>query len=658
MRKTLLVFTLGILLLSFVSADIVITQQPDQLYNLGDIAKTPVKITTIEGIENFFSALLICNGIETEVHKQYISLPAGEEQEINIAIPLITSFIGRTTGTCIIKPVLGEEYSITDEFIISDLININLDLDETEFKPEQEIIITGDAIKENSENVKGFVDLTIIADNSTDQIKVSNTVKNGFFSLNFSMPEKTKAGQYLVKLEVYEKEDESNKTNYGFTDFNILITQVPTSLELIINEPVMPGENLQLKTVLHDQTGEKIESSSGIIIKNSLGELIEQTQIATDEYLSIPIAYNEAPTEWSVEAFSNNLETQEEFNISENEKADVNIINKTIIIENKGNVPFNETLIINIGNTTMNLNSYLEVDETEKFKLTAPEGEYEVEVNNKGEKITKTVFLTGKAVDVESISNYSLVKKSLIWIIVILILIAIIYLIFKKGYQKSFFAYMTKKKNQKKETIPAPIKQSNPLIDFKEKAELSLSIKGNKQTADIICVKVKNKKELNDAARQRLTQIAETAHNQKAAIYENQDSLFFILSPIKTKTFKNHKISAEISQGVKKSLDAYNKLAKQKIDYGISLNEGTIIAKLEKNKFQFMSLGTLMALSRKIASISDGKILVSKDLNQKFTREIKTKKLEKNDVYEIQEVKKTKEETKKFINDFIKKLDK
>ena len=148
------------------------------------------------------------------------------------------------------------------------------------------------------------------------------------------------------------------------------------------------------------------------------------------------------------------------------------------------------------------------------------------------------------------------------------------------------------------------------------------------------------------------------AEEEKATVYENQGNLFFILAPLKTKTFKNERPAIELAQRIKKELDQHNKMAKQKVDFGISVNNGSIIAKQEGDKVKFMSLGTLITISKKIAHISQGEILLGEKIKEKVMTEIKTEKemKGKTPVYEIKEMK-NKTANKKFISDFIHRLE-
>ena len=659
MKRIIFLLVFVILLTSLASADIIIKEQPKDIYSLGEIVRLPIKIATLSGIEDFLSMRLICNGAETEIHKQYLSISPGGEQEINAAIPLTPQHIGRTYGTCVVKTSIGTEYALSKEFQISNNIFIELEEEKTEFAPEESIIIEGTAVKENGQNVQGFVNLEI------GENLVSDTVKNGYFFLNTSLPKDTKAGQYLTKLNVYEKDGNGNISNQGFLDYKILITQVPTSLEIIFEKSeVIPGEDFRAKAVLHDQTGDKIESTAVLTLKNERGKILNQVDVATDECLEYPIAYNQPPVEWKIIAESSGLVTEEKFDIGEKETADIRIINSTVIITNKGNVPYNETVVIKIGNSTVDFEIYLEVDEIKKYTLNAPDGEYNIEIRSKESKITGNAILTGSAIGIEEVGGFfGFIKFPLVWVFLLLILGFMLFMIFKKGYRKAFIGYITRRNIKKTVGDNLPItRKISPLISSNNPAELSLSIRGEKQEVSLICLKIKNEEELekNDMAKEVLQKITNLAEEHKAVTYQNQNNVIFMWVPIKTRTFKNQKKAIEIAQEAKEILDGYNKLAKKRIDYGISLNYGTIIAKSEKEGLKFMSMGSLVTEARKLALLSEGEVYLSEKMHEKTISDVKADKHEKkgNTVYTVKEMRKKSVETKKFIHNFIEKLEK
>jgi len=661
MGRIVLSLVFLIFLISAVSADVIITQEPNEIYSLGDTMNLPMKITTISNIASPFTINLICNGIETLVYYETLVLSAGEEAERNPKIPLNQDSIGRPTGTCVLKAILGgETYELTESFEISDYIDIAITEQKSEAAPKENIVLEGNAIKKNGEAVQGIGELRIIRDNET-VIENIDTVKNGYFYFNFSFPGDSPAGQYLVQLDIYENDLLGQKTNKGFINYNLLIAQVPTSLEIVFDTlNVEPGTDLKVKTVLHDQTGVPIEATSIITIKNSDNEIMDQIEKATGKFLEFPIKYNEPAAEWKIVALSSRITTESSFEIIEKEDVEIVLINRTITIINKGNIPYcNKSVLIKIGNDSVNVDVCLEVDEEQEYILTAPEGEYQVDVISEGEeRISKSVMLTGRVVDVREVSKKGFVKRPLVWIFLIGILGFVAFLFFKKGYKRNFIGYITKRK-ESKETTPL-IKGS--LLNTKNKAELSLSIKGDKQNVSVVCLKIRNLQEISSkkgVVEESLQKIISLVEEKKGYIYENNENLFFIFAPVNTKTFSNERTALDVAQKITSALTEGNRLYKDKIDFGIGLNYGTIVAKKEKEVLHFMSMGTLITTAKKTANASKGEILLGEKMNDKLRTDVRTEKEMhgSTELYKIKEIK-VKGDHKNFLSNFVKKLEK
>jgi len=670
MRRILISILIVIFLLSCASAEIIIEKQPEAVYNLGDSITIPVIIKATSDISGTFKMNLFCEGRQENFYQNDVALLTGEEKRFEASVILTKERIEEIKGNCKIKGTFRDDYVLTKEFKISDLIEITLKEYKLEFKPGEFLIIKGDAIKENGEGVEGFINLEIIKENTSESLTQLSTINKGFFSMNVSLPKETKAGAYLVKLDAYEKDIQEQITNKGFTNYNILVTQVPTSLEIVFeNAEVEPGTSLKVKIILHDQTGESIDTTGIITIKNNKNEILEQIEKPTDEFLEFPVAYNEPAAEWKVTAVSNKLTSEAIFSITEKEDVEILLINRTIKIINKGNVPYcNKSVLVKIGNESLNIDTFntcLEVGKEKEYLLSAPEGEYEVKIiSEEEEMISKNVVLTGKAVDVKEISKKGFRKYLVVWIFIIVILGFVAFLAFKKNYRKNFFAYISKKKDKDKDkdkehTIPLG---KDSLVETKNKAELSLSIKGNKQNASLVCLKIKNLRELETHKgniRETLQKIVDFAEEKKSAIYQNQDNLFLILAPVKTKTFSNEKNTLELAQKTEKILKEHNRLFKQKIEFGISVNYGTLIAKQEKEILKFMSMGTLITTAKRIASISKGEILLGEKLRERLGSNVKVEKQIHGNttVYLIKEIK-NRDEHKNFLSNFVKRLEK
>ena len=668
MKRTIIPLILVILFLSTVSAEIIINEQPQDVYNLGDLISIPTTIKAVSGITGIFQMDLFCEGHQINFYRNGISLNPGEEKNFDASIVLVEDMIGELKGECKVKAMLGEVYVLTREFKISDYLEIKMDEDKKEFNPGESIIIQGSAIKENGKDVNGFIDAEIImaGNESSENIMQPGTINNGFFLLDIPVPSDTKASSYLVKLNAYEKDSQGDITNNGFVDYNIVINQVPTNLELIIeNQEIEPGTNLILKTVLHDQTGESIESNSVIIIKDNSNLVMEQTDLANGESLEYFIKYNKVPAEWKIFAESNGLVTESTFTILEKAEIRVDIINKTVVITNIGNIIYNKTVLVKVDDESLNIDVNLRIDESQKYVLKAPDGEYLIEViTEEGNELSEMTMLTGKAISIkEAKGEFSrAVRNPLIWIFLIMVLGAVAFFFFRKVRKKTFSgkSFTFKKKDKPQTQKPA---KNKSLVNSSNTAELSLSIKGDKQDASVICLNIKNAEEIKSKkgnAEEILQSLVKLAEEHKAVTYENQNNIFFILAPIKTKTYKNEKTSVKIAQEIKNILSEHNKTANQKIDFGVSLNHGAIIAKKEGTGIKFMSMGTLITGAKKIASISKREVLLSETINDRLRSHLKTEKhtRDKVPVFTIQQVKKDNEDNKKFIRSFLKRMDK
>jgi len=657
MKREITSLILVIFLCSFISAEIIFTEPLETIYNLGEVINVPVTIKTVSDTSGVFQMDLICDGTKINFYKYSgIQLSAGEEKKIDSSLLLIQNIIGNEKGTCRIKAILGAEYSLSDEFKISDSLIIDSSLSQIEFDPEETISISGTVTRENTEKSNGFIQARIISDN--EEVVKDGTINEGEFELDLTIPSKMKAGNYILRITATEKDSDGIITNNGIKDFDIKIKQKQNNLELILEDTeFLPEESVKIKAILHDQTGESIESSVYITIKNSDNKIIEQKEISTEEYLEYKIEQGELPSEWKIYAVSNKLSAEKEFSILEKESAEINIINRTIYAENTGNIFYNKTLLVEIDDEPLNLEIELKVGESKKYVLNAPDGEYTIKISSEEHgEISELVSLTGNAIGIKELFNYNSLNIYM-WILFIFGLFMAMLVSWNKVYKKNFFERIKIRNREKKE-------KETPVIgkgDSKKgsTAEISLSIKeGDKQEANFVCVKIKNLKDTKakrGSGYETIEKLRELGEGYKATIYEDKDYLFFILAPAKTRTFKNEKTALELAEKIQEILIDHNRRFSEKINYGISLDSGAIIAKIENGIFKFMSMGPLVISSRKIASLSNENILLSEKMNEALRLVAKTEKeiIDGTSVYRLTKVKKENEDARKFISKFM-----
>src|SRR3989344_1806041 len=160
--KKIVIFLVMLLFLPLISSEIIINQQPNAVYNLGDVITIPTTIKSPKNVAGVFQMDLICEGKQENFYKNGVSLAPGEEKKIEASLILTKNIIGEMKGECRVKTFLGEDFSLTNEFKISDFITINTTFENKEFSPGEVITITGKASKENGQTVNGFIEFSII----------------------------------------------------------------------------------------------------------------------------------------------------------------------------------------------------------------------------------------------------------------------------------------------------------------------------------------------------------------------------------------------------------------------------------------------------------------------------------------------------------------
>lgn len=647
-KLTLFVILFTFLLVN-VSANIELTQEPDSLYNLGDKIQIDAKITPDGELSELITFYLTCSNGEVEVYKEFLYIT--NETQKTIMIPLIKEFIGETKGQCEIKSTIGtsSKKSISKTFKISDLLKIEIDSSK-EFTPGEIAKIKGTATRETGLPANGTIESII------NGISTTTEITNGNFEIEITLPENTKAGEYNIEIKAYEKNKFNTITNHKEETKKIRIKQIPTNIEIILEEKnIQAGEILIGKIVLNDQTGEHIKTNAYIAIKNNQNETIKQIETETEKEFQYEIPYYEKPSTWTISTYSEEIINKLDFKILEKKDLSINIANKTLIVENKGNVRYNDTIIVRIGEQELQVPIDLEIKEIVKYQVRAPNGEYKIQVGD----VEQMMMLTGNAIRLDKITDTNSSSfKTFAWIFLILILTLTAYVLFNKAKNKKFFGKKTGKTNPKPlqlNDIPQPEK----LMQTKINTQISTSITGGKQNAPMGCITIKNYEESRfgeGGVRETMQQIANYIESHKGVIYENKGNIFFIIPPTKTKSYQNEIPAIEVIKYAKESIDTHNKKFKQKLNYGLSLNYGTIVTNESEGKFRFMTMGTLITDARKLARMSTGQIIIGDKFHEKIKDKVKIRKIENQEIkaYEFLSLKEEpKDQSSTFIKGFL-----
>ncbi|MFH1358976.1 MAG: hypothetical protein ABIH37_03755 [archaeon] len=720
-RSLIMITVVGMFLilsgLGFVSAGIYFSDMNSQ-YNLGDVVEVSANVDPIlEG--RLLKLELICQG---ESVISFNSLP-DESGNVVVKLPLNQYSIEDISGTCNFFASYAGETRGGPEFEISRRLDVHLSSDSYFTKPGEEITITGSAERLNGALVNGEVeiDLPLLSyltigetvdeiieeanseevveeTNEIDEIieeanvgteevveeviesdftagKYYGKVVDGQFSVTFKLAKDTPSGDYRIDILVYE-EAFGERASEGTAFSNLEVFQILSDIELVLNDLNFdPGSNLEFKANLLDQSGMQIADKVSVIIKDINSERIFEKIVDSQETITYKIPGNLSSGYYNIELSSGEISNNKDVFINEKAIAQFELINDTLTVTNVGNMIYNKNIEIELNGKPFIKKVYLDMGESKNFKLTGSEGSYDVKVTDGESEISVNgVMLTGSAIGVfDSDGKFSLSFGPLIWIFIIIILIVILLFFIRKVLKKKSTAIHSDKKMKKVKSIDnikdddevrqaseKQISKGNKLGDTKSshsQANQVLVLKGHKTPAVALVLKIKNK--IGQVEKNSLEKAIEHAYQRKGAVYEQGDYIFIMFSPLMTHNNKNEVEAVKAAEKISDVLKEHNKRFRDKIDFGIGINNGEIINKIEDKKLKFTALGNFIVVAKRLAESSDKQLLITRNVFEKGGVEIKGEKklISSGEVYEVRRVI-DREKNQKFIKGFIDRMEK
>ena len=634
--KILLIFILSLFLINLASAEILLGQTKT-IYSAGDNLILNLNVKSTSGNQGFLHVDLRCgNESETVLHVP-LTLSAGESQNFDNNISLTKNFLNGMLGICYLEASFAGETDQSQNFEISDVLLVDLSVPKTELKAGDSLLVTGTAKRKNGDNANGYLDLSI----KGTSLSARGLVENGKFYLNVNIPKDIESGSYILDVDVYEQDSNNEKSNEGRASITLRIMQVPAKIEVALTEnSVNPGSNMSFMIFLYDQANKKIDADTSVDVTDSYNSVVWERITRTSELVVIPLDKNTSSGYWSVEAKYENLSVKRLFYVGENQEADFRIINDTLIVINMGNTPYRKAIQISIGDNVEIKQMDLDIGESVRYRLLAPDGLYKVSVSDGTKEINiGDVSLTGNVIGVMDVRrNVGLINQyPIVWLFLIVVFGLAIFLFVQRTSRKKTSFYETsssKPVNVRKETKEKIVERSkvSGLVEGKIKAEYSLVAKGEKVEAGLVAVKLKNLNNINSETKQRLSSVFDSV--SKAAVFNSQEFVVLVFSPNITRTFSNAMLAT------KAAIDIKEKLAGENIDFGIGVHAGEIISTIEGGKLKFTPLANNLGAVKKAAELADKDILITKDVHNKTMNEVKTTRfdLEGREFYKIDRV--------------------
>lgn len=665
-----------ILSLGVVVAELRVSE-PNDIYNLGD--KLFITVTDIKGSETGnLNVDLVCSNSTVNLLKLSARAFSSEGgQSYSIPYKLLTKGdleiddLSQIVGDCRIKTNLANEIIESKSFVISRSLNVNANLNKVVLSPGDNVHLNIDANRADGEPFEGFFKIMNFS-------AIEGEVVGGIVDKDITIESNMPAGNYFMNIEAYDLDLEGNVINSGSENLFVEIKQVPSSIEMGISDlEIVPGNNFKINPSILDQSSIVMNGTVSIYVTDP-DEKKYNYNAVSGATVDIPFMMNATSGVWRVYAFSNGLSQETEVSVLGVERINYSFENSVLRIENVGNIDYYGVVDVTIGEITHNLELTLKKGAFKEYVLEAPEGEYEISVNDGENAYTGSGFLTGNAIGIKELGGSGGIKGlSFVWLFLVLLVGCVGFIMIGMYRKTKVVSSKTSFKDKVKGTGKKLIsfkgkkgvidtkKEDKDIIDLTKKeemgdAESTLVIDGDKVKTTIIAIKIKDKDAFTDEIQHDVVKIIKENCGAKGVIDVKEDFIYLIYSPLITKSYKNDLYATKVALNIVKSLNEYKKKMSGDLKFGVSVNHGNLVSKKEGVKLKYTGLENTFSLSNKIADKSEDNVLVPEKIRNGLMRDLKVTKVDNiGDVkiFVVEEIK-NREVNKAKLDDLLKRMDK
>lgn len=181
----------------------------------------------------------------------------------------------------------------------------------------------------------------------------------------------------------------------------IITAQEKVTIELTNNQILKSGEALGIKITVYDANNNPLDTEVQISIEDAEKRRKIEKTIRTNKLEQIDLGESATHGFWAITAKYNNIEAKQTFSIEAEELAKFELQGDTLTITNIGNTRYSRTIQIQIGGTSGIKEPKLNVGESVKYRLIAPEGTYNVQITDGKTTLSRSnVILTGNVIGI------------------------------------------------------------------------------------------------------------------------------------------------------------------------------------------------------------------------------------------------------------------
>ena len=275
-----------------------------------------------------------------------------------------------------------------------------------------------------------------------DGNKVERVLSNGAssFSVVHSTAKNIKSGSHEIKISA-----KADGGNYGISTVNFTIQPVATTLGVKTNKnSFVPEEDVGFTVDLLDQAGDKMGGSATVSFSND-NKLAASNVFNANSNGNLKLPAGAKPGVWVLRAEALGLKNEVQFNVDEFKKLDIDLKDEKLFVINKGNVEYNDEVLVAANELTGKKKLNLDVGDIKELNLDGlfPEGVYNVKILDKefNDFLVKDAGLFGGLSSLTGNVAKNLEgsqRKTWLGLLVLLVLGCGLFLVFKKKGKLSF----------------------------------------------------------------------------------------------------------------------------------------------------------------------------------------------------------------------------
>lgn len=611
--------------------------QPEAVYNLGDFLSVTASVSSGSAQTDSLTLSLVCGTDTAILYKAPLSLNAGEQKTVSLSIPLTSAFVGTLRGTCTLQSTYGNDSVASSSFTMSNELLLTVPGALGIFAPDTVVTFNGTVVRKTGQPADG----TVTYMNDALGLRGSVPLTEGVFMLSFTLPAHARSQAYLLSLAASEEDD----LNVGASSTSFHIGQVLKSLEIALNTPlVSPQETLTYTALAYDQAHDAYYTLLPLQLIDSTGAVYHEETLTSGTTASFLLPMTAPPGVWTIHADVNGTEVTRQFSVSTLVNASVTLVNGTLTITNTGNVPYNKTMDITIGDVTASKVVSLDVGASQQFTLEAPDGDYPIVASDGATSFSGRSFLTGNAISVTNPADQKLISNvSLAWILLILLL----------GGVAAYY-YHKIGKPEYGSTAPTSSYSTRPAsgsFTFPEKKTQMID-RGERKPLPIVVVRVKNHPSVQGQIRSVIQQALGEASACGAIVQEQGASTWIAFFTQKEGEDAVVLRAVQAAESIQGAFEAYNVKGNPQIDYGIGIHFGELI--VEEQPFKYTALGNTLSVAKKLAEYAPKSVLLSDDAHKFIASTTRCEKIQDRNAWRLKSISR-RDRHNKFITGFMKR---